>query len=156
MLWARILKVPISKQFKPHNKRAFGFGRNRANFNNGNFGAREGFKINLTDDMLRMLIKMRYFKLTNQPTLYNINKFLDETGFEMYVVDPMDMTHAYYVLTENPNYDLKFLIDEMDFLPRPCGVDIRYVIIGKKSFGFGKHRANFNNGNFGTVGIKDE
>lgn len=153
-LWARILKVPLAKYFDAQsNKIAFGFGAKRRNFNKSNFGSRQGGKVTLTTDQLRMMIKMRYFRLTNQATVYNVNKFLNDNikDGKMYVIDGQDMTFAYYVLEFVPEPSFKFLLDELDFLPRPCGVDSRYTILGKKSFGFGKYRKNFYKSNFAVT-----
>lgn len=161
-LWARILNVPTGKQFDPQlEKKAFGFGGFRKRFGTqSNFGARDGLRVKLTSDQLRMMIKMRYFKLTNQPTLYNVNGFLRENLWQgdnrIYVTDPKDMTFAYYVLEFTPDQTLRFLIEEMDFLPRPCGVDVRFVVVTQPSFGFSKNRLNFNRGNFGKVGARNE
>lgn len=156
-LWARILKVPLAKYYEPQSSKiAFGFGSKRRNFKS-NFGSRDGGKVNLTLDQLRMMIKMRYFRLTNQATVYNVNKFLSEniTDGNMYVIDGMDMTFAYYVLDFSPDSSFKLLLEDMDFLPRPCGVGTKYNIVGSKKFGFSKNRKNFYQSNFGRLGAKN-
>lgn len=153
-LWVRILKVPLAKYYEPQSKKvAFGVGSKRKNFK-GNFGSRGGGKVNLTLDQLRMMIKMRYFRLTNQPTVYNINKFLSENIKEgnISVVDLQDMTVAYYILDFMPDPAFKFLLDNMDFLPRPCGVGVKYSIVDKdNNFGFGEYRENFYESNFAST-----
>src|SRR5690625_1107817 len=160
-VWAQILNVQLSKEFEPHEKTAFGFGRNRMNFNRGNFGARDGGLVHLTTEQKRTLLRTRYFSLTKAPTLDNINehlaKYYSKGESRDYVVDHQDMTF----ITNTNNYKvdgaLRFLIEEMDLLPRPSTVQIRIRELGKMSFGFSKERQNFAPpSNFGIIGYEHE
>lgn len=156
-LWARILGVSLAAHFEPQSEKiAFGVGGKRKNFK-GNFGSRGGGKVSFSLDQLRLMIKMRYFRLTNQPTAYNINKFLKENIEDgaMYVIDNQDMTFAYYVLEFTPDPAFKFLLDEIDLLPRSCGVGVRYSVIEEGAFGFGEYRENFYKSNFASSGVID-
>lgn len=155
-VWAKILDVNLSVSFEPQIKATFGFGAFRKNFENGNFGSRDGGQAGLNLDQARLVIRARYFKLTKQPTLDNINQFLKKYFWEgdnkVYLLDTLDMSFALYTFTFQPGGALDFLLKETDILPRPTGVDVRYRVLSKKAFGFGQYRANFNSGNFGTIG----
>lgn len=160
-VWAQILNVELSKEFEPHEKVAFGFGQNRMNFNRGNFGSREGGLVHLTVEQKRTLIRTRYFSLTQAPTLDNINahlaKYYSRGESKVYVVDHQDMTYITYTFFYKIDGALRFLIDEMDLLPRPSTVKVRVREVGKLAFGFGEERANFATpSNFGITGYENE
>lgn len=155
-LWARILDVKLAVEFEPQEKMAFGFGANRRRFGKkSNFGARDGASVSLTVEQLRLAVKARYFMLTTQPTMDNINEFMRANLWrgesKAYALDTFDM-EFWYVFTYAPDPGLQFLLDNTDFLPRPSGVKMNWRIISKKAFGFGRHRKRFgNNSNFGTI-----
>lgn len=148
-IWARILDVNLSVQFAPQpDKVAFGVGPNRRNFAPpSGFGSREGGSVELTTEQARMVIRARYFSLTERPTLTNINEFLRRYFWrgdsKVYVTDPLDMSFVLYTFSYTPDGELAFLIDNMDFLPRPSTVGSSYRIVGKMSWGVGPNRRNF-------------
>lgn len=155
-MWARILNVDTGYSLEPQpDKNAFGFGRNRKNFNKpANFGLRTGGYRQYNVEQKRLLIKFRVFSLTKSPTQYNINKFLKDhlwrDDMKVYVRDSFDMNALLYVFTKEPSEDIKFLLDRKDVLPRPSTVYATYLIQPKRSFGFGNFRQNFKKpSNFG-------
>lgn len=157
-IWARILNVNLSVDFDPQpDKVAFGLGSNRRNFQpDSNFGARQGSAVSLTTEQARLVIRARYFSLTQSPTVTNINRFLQRYFWrgdsKVYVTDPQDMTFALYTFSYTPDSGLSFLIDNTDILPRPSTVGIQTRIIGKMAWGVGPNRKNFAPpSNFGVI-----
>lgn len=157
-IWARILNVSLSVEFAPQlDKTAWGVGPNRRNFATPtNFGSREGGQVTLTTEQARLVIRARYFSLTQAPTLTNINRFLQRYFWrgeaKVWVNDPQDMSYAIYTFSYTPGGDLSFLLDNVDILPRPSAVGIEYRVIGKMSWGVGPNRRNFATPtNFGVI-----
>lgn len=156
-VWARILGVQLGYTIAPQlDKIGFGFGLNRKNFSApSNFGVRsEGFQ-NLSTSQKRMLLKMRYVQLTHRPSVPIINEalnriFNDGRGTTVYVYDNYQMEFAAYVFSQEPAREVKELLEQFDLLPRPSTLKMAWVVERRKSFGFGQHRYNFNNGNFGA------
>ncbi|MFN6885292.1 DUF2612 domain-containing protein, partial [Proteus mirabilis] len=107
-VWGRILDVPLGIDISPSEKTkiGFGFGKKKANFN-ANFRRNTDYTLSLTLDQKRMLIRMRYFNLTQSPTVTNINQFLKRFFWrgesKVFVLDPFDMTYMYYVFNFNPD-----------------------------------------------------
>lgn len=153
-VWSRILDVPLGIDIPPSdkNKIGFGFGKKKTNFK-ANFRRNADYTLSLTLDQKRMLVRMRYFNLTQSPTVTNINEFLKRFFWredsKVFVLDPFDMTYMYYVFNFNPDERLRLLLENFDLMPRPSGVGVKYRIITKKSFGYGQYRKNFLKSNFG-------
>ncbi|HGN2287361.1 TPA: DUF2612 domain-containing protein, partial [Proteus mirabilis] len=133
-VWGRILDVPLGIDISPSEKTkiGFGFGKKKANFN-ANFRRNTDYTLSLTLDQKRMLIRMRYFNLTQSPTVTNINQFLKRFFWrgesKVFVLDPFDMTYMYYVFNFNPDERLRLLLENFDLMPRPSGVGVKYRII---------------------------
>ena len=150
-----------------------------------NFSTR-GQVINLTEEEQRFLLRLRYYQLTtlgsicsfpavdaavlentgNDYTIEDINTFLNYlctdnligyTG-TIYVLYGLDMTITYVFTTNDFPTDLLEAIFDLDVLPRPAGVGIRYVSPYTNTFGLNKFNPlypdlennyqNFYNGNF--------
>ena len=95
------------------------------------------------------MLQLRYFKLVSRGTVPEINAFLDRLFTDqghVYVLDPLDMTFAVYVFTFSPTSLQKFVLEDMDALPRPAGVGVQIRVAGRKAFGFGPQRLNFRGG----------
>lgn len=153
-VWGRILGVPLGVQVgDSRSKAAFGFGANHQNFTRGNFARGQAGEQPLNIDQQRLVIKLRYFQLTTNGTVPEINEFmaaLFEGDGRVFVVDSLDMTFATYFFTFSPPAQLRFILEQYDLLPRPAGVGVRWQIQVKPSWGFGANHLNFNNGNFGA------
>ncbi|MDC9591885.1 DUF2612 domain-containing protein, partial [Xenorhabdus sp. XENO-10] len=112
------------------------------------------YTLMLTAEQKRLIIRMRYFNLTQSPTVTNINLFLERFFWrnesKVFVLDPLDMTYLYYVFNFNPDEHLRVLLENFDLMPRPSGVGVKYRIVTKQAFGFGKKHTNFLNSNFGA------
>ncbi len=123
------------------------------NFNNGNFGSLTSQAANLTTDQKRILLLLRYFKLTTLPSVTAINaglkRILGSYG-GAYVLDGLNMTYVTYVFGFQPNSALSFVLNNFDVMPRPAAVGVRFVISTRATFGFGPYNKNFNNGTFGA------
>ncbi|MGQ7948095.1 DUF2612 domain-containing protein [Providencia sp. PROV258] len=154
-IWARILDVPLGIDVSPSDiaKIGFGFGKKKANFN-ANFRRNTDYTLSLTVEQKRLVVRMRYFNLTQSPTVTNINQFLKQFFWQadskVFVLDPLDMSYLYYVFSFNPDERLRVLLENFDLMPRPSGVGVKYRIVTKKSFGHGQHRKNFLSSNFGA------
>lgn len=153
-VWGRILNIALGVDVAPQvGKRAFGFGSNHANFNQGNFGTTTDETIGLTVDQQRTVIRLRYFQLTSRCTIPEVNEFLAKlfaAEGNVFVIDPYDMSFVTFVFTFTPNSQLQFILEKYDLLPRPAAVGVKWRVRPKPSFGFGENHLNFNNGNFGA------
>lgn len=153
-VWARILDVKLQTVQAPEaGKFAFGFGKNHANFENGNFGLDSDQAVRLTVDQQRTVIRMRYFQLTSRCTIPEINDFLAKLFKDqglVFVVDSYDMSFVTFLFTFSPSSQIQFILDNYDLLPRPAAVGARWLVQSEPSFGFGPYNLNFNNGSFGA------
>jgi hypothetical protein len=177
-IWSIILDVPLYVPItpEPNNKPIFGFNEivgswptllnSYLNFGNSNFSTR-GQSIILSLEEQRFLLRLKYFDLTTRGDIKDINSFLaylvststiNYTG-TIYALDGFNMTMTYVFTKEFP-YQLLRALQELDILPRPAGVGIRYYINYGKSWGFNQivgslpnlenSNLNFGNGNFAT------
>lgn len=151
-VWAIILNIPLvaDEGLDPLGKPIWGFGSFHKNFDNGNF-AKTGNAIRLTTNQKRLILKLRYYQLVSRGTVPEINHFLRmlfANDGNVYVLDSLDMTFAIYIFTFNPSSQIKLILEKFDLLPRPAGVGVKYLIVTKKTWGFGQYHNNFDNGNF--------
>lgn len=129
---------------------AFGFGRYRRNFGRGNFRRANAGYIRLGIEQYRLLLQLRYFKLTSRGTVPEINAFMRRLFPEqtnIYVLDPLDMSFAIYVFSTAPATWQRYVLADMDALPRPAGVGTQIRVVTRRTFGFGQDHLNFT-GNF--------
>ncbi|SFN19884.1 Protein of unknown function [Izhakiella capsodis] len=147
-VWGRILDVPLGIDVPPSdkNKIGYGFGANKRNFK-ANFRRNADYTLTLTTAQKRLLVRMRYFTLTQSPTITNINRFLaryfSNGNGKVVVLDPLDMSYIWYVFDFKPDEGLRLLLDNFDLLPRPSGVGVKYRIVTRPAFGVGEKRKNF-------------
>ncbi|SFN98048.1 DUF2612 domain-containing protein [Xenorhabdus japonica] len=153
-VWARILDVSLGIDVAPSDKTKMGFGFGKKRNFKGNFRRNADYTLILTAEQKRLIIRMRYFNLTQSPTVVNINLFLERFFWrnesKVFVLDPLDMTYLYYVFNFNPDEHLRVLLENFDLMPRPSGVGVKYRIVTKQAFGFGKKHTNFLSSNFGA------
>lgn len=153
-VWARILDVSLGIDVSPSDKTKIGFGFGKKRNFKGNFRRNADYTLMLTPSQKRLIIRMRYFNLTQSPTVVNINTFLERFFWrnesKVFVLDPLDMTYMYYVFNFKPDEHLRVLLDNFDLMPRPSGVGVKYRVVTKKAFGFGKKHTNFLSSNFGA------
>jgi hypothetical protein len=152
-VWSIILDFPLFIS-KPNVGifNAWGFGENRFNFGNGNFYNANGNTVVLPLETNRLALKLRYFQLVTSGCVPEINRFLKYVFADyglVYLDDNGGMTQT-YKFTFPITWDLKFLFDNFDLLPRPAGVKSDYQDTTLNYWGFGQNRLNFDNGNFGA------
>jgi hypothetical protein len=153
-LWMRILNIKTLAPREVQEKTAWGFGQERKNFEQPtNFGFRSTGGFNLTLEQKRILVKMQWFKITSQLTIDSINEMLKKILWQgnarVYVVDNFDMTATYHFHYQ-PKPWLLFVMNELDFFPRPSGVKIDYEVHKKQAWGISRNRKNFTtDSNFG-------
>lgn len=151
-VWAIILGIPLNIIQAPSTAIPWGFGVFNKNFGNGNFATTGGEIVGLTLEEQRLILRLRYFQLTCNGTVLEINAFLKllfEDFGQVYVLDGLDMT-CIYVFKFNPSTGLLLALQDLDLLPRPAGVKLTIEIATGGMFGFGPNWQNFNNGTFGA------
>jgi hypothetical protein len=151
-VWGRILDqsrevfVPAAREDYP----AWGFGPNRRNFFRSNFRRSRDDYLRLDTEQYRLLLFLRHYKLISRGSVPEINRFmamLFESDDRVYVLDPLDMSYVTYIFTFMPSSWQRFVVEDMDSLPRPAGVGARIRVVHRPTFGFGPARLNFR-GNF--------
>jgi len=152
-LWSIILEVPLYVNTSEPTPGAplYGFNENLIfpallnnylNFENGNF-SNIGSQIILTEEQQRFVLRLRYFDLITRGALPEINEFLDylygsTTGFTTelgWALDGLDMTMTYIFNYQVPEV-MRTVFRQIDLLPRPAGVGLKYYILTDTIFGF--------------------
>lgn len=150
-VWALILGVPIFITIPGHDGQpAWGFDEFHRNFNRGNFANASGTTTGLTTEEKRIVLRLRYVKLTSRCAIPYTNYMLDKifTDFgKVYILDNLDMTIT-AIFEFYPSFRLRQAIKDYDLIPRGAGVGINYIIDEGNSFGFDEFHKNFNRGNF--------
>lgn len=103
------------------------------------------------DNQYRLLLKGQILKFRSGGTVPDINLYL-KTIFEdfgpAYVLDNLDMSITLFLNFEPPEW-LDWLLANIDFIPSPAGVQVKYNVIPEDVFGFaGSGLETFNNGVF--------
>lgn len=160
-VWSIILDLPLYIQLNPDepDKPVFGFNEDPqindyVNFENGNF-TNQNSSITLTIEEQRLILRLRYYQLVSRGAIPDTNQFLsvlfNTSGTvyngQVWELDGFDMTIVYVFNFLLP-YQMRYILNYFDLLPRPAGVKIRYVILTGSIFGFGPYYQNFENGNF--------
>jgi len=149
-IWSIILNLPL--YVKPPTitaKKDFGFGSVNFNFEHGNF-SEGGSAVNFTLEAARLALQLRYHQMTCSGTVPETNRMLARVFGKygrVHLLDGENMTQV-YVFGFTPSFDVKYILDNLDVLPRPAGVKSSYIVSTNKAFGFGQYRVNFDNGNF--------
>lgn len=159
-VWSIILNIPLFINTDPQNSGPiFGFNEdpsinNYVNFNNGNFSSLGTVTILSTEEQ-RLLLRLRYYQLISRGAIPEINTFLNNLfqtsgvpfSGHAWVLDGFDMTMTYVFDFYLPKI-MRTVLQELDLLPRPAGVGLKYIILTGTVFGFGLNNQNFENGNF--------
>lgn len=156
-VWAVILGVPLVVTPEPDaDKFAWGYGPDRANYNNGNFAANGG-SFGLTTEQKRLVLRLRYFQLVTRGAAPEVNAFL-ATVFGpgvVYMADTGGMRIA-YIFNVAPDAAVELVLTQLDILPRPAAVGVGLVVANPAArWGFGRYRQNYNNGNFAPVSAQN-
>lgn len=166
-VWSYILNTPLYLDADPESPDKPNFGFNEydpsfptllntyLNFENSNFST-IGTVLSLTEEEQRFLLRLVYYKLSGKLDIISINEFLDylcrtsniNYSGTIYALDGLDMSMTYVFTAPNFPPNLLQIIQDLDSLPRPAAVKIRYVLNTDHVFGFGIYNQNFENGNF--------
>jgi hypothetical protein len=160
-VWSYILNLPLylDNTPEPSDKPVWGFNNNSLyptlentylNFGMGNFSTKSTI-ISLSVEEQRFLLRLRYFQLSDNGVVSNINSFLDylcrtssiDYAGTIYALDGLDMTMTYVITDPGFPDDLIEAISILDLFPRPTGVKIKIHVNYGVQFGF-------NSGTFGS------
>jgi len=148
-VWARILQVPLQVVVPPSTAVPFGFGTHNENYEHGDFSSQSNIT-RLTIYQQRLVLQLRYFRLTTRPSIPEINRILaylfKDLG-SVYAIDNYNMQMT-YVFTFTPDPQLLYVMQNFDVLPRPSGVQINFYNSLRDVFGFGTDNKNFTHGDF--------
>lgn len=133
-VWAIILGVSLTLILPPSDpgKPTWGFGSAFKNFNNGNFSTQASSSASLTIAQKRLLLQLRYLRLTTRCTVPEVNRRLAAIfagqGGTIFLNDSYDMT-CRYTMSSSLASSLAFVLKNTDLLPRPaaCAVVLTTV-----------------------------
>lgn len=153
-VWAIILDLPLAVDLPPApvGYPGFGFAAFGKNFFHSNFRAQTTTNVQLTTEQKRLALRLRYFQLTTNGTVFAINRFIGELFADYgtcYVLISGVMQYR-YVFNFAMDAELQFVLSQFDLLPRPAGVGVEWFINTGSRFGFAPYGANFFNSNFGA------
>lgn len=117
-----------------------------------NVTAKDGSQHYLTTEQYRLILKGQILRFGMGATAPEINNWL-ATVFAgqgaAYCLDSYDMTAIPFVLRSDPSDEIKWLLGNIDFFPRPAGVGYEVRIVPNTIFGFnGSGLQPFNQGVF--------
>lgn len=140
IVWSVILDLPLFVNTPPDlGKPTFGFdGAGHVNFDNGNFTDTSGSSYYLPLETKRLALQLRYFQLTSAGTVPEINrmlKYLFAGRGKAFLNDFGNMAQQ-YVFAFPVTWDLAYLFNNYDILPRPAGVSSTWVDATLTYFGF--------------------
>ena len=132
-VWALIMDIRLTADadLVDDAREAWGFSDNRERFNQGRFPADTSGFVELTTEQKRIVIQMRYFQLTNNGSVTQINEMLfrvfGNLG-QVYVLDNLDMTMT-YAFQFTPDAGILTILNRYDLLPRPSGVSVNFTTL---------------------------
>lgn len=152
-VWSIILGLPlfVNNPAPGDEGAVFGFDTQTGfNFDNGIFGDLNTYQ--LPTETARLALQLRYFQLTGSGTVPEVNRmlaFVFQNYGRAWLTDNHDMTQT-YIFDFPVTFDLQYLFDNYDILPRPAGVSSTWVDATRDYFGFASGDFNFDNGTFGS------
>ena len=114
-------------------------------------GEATGDALTLNDTDYRFLIRAKIFKNFQNGTMdYILNALRAFLNADANIQDNLDMTATVFLPLESLNILQRYMIEQMDILPRPMGVKYDFVNASGKEFGFdGFYNSyGFNEGRF--------
>lgn len=117
-----------------------------------NVTAKDGSRHYLTTEQYRLILKGQILRFGMGATAPEINNWL-ATVFagkgNAYCLDSYDMTAIPFVFRAHPSDEIKWLLGNIDFFPRPAGVGYHVRLVPNTVFGFnGSGLQPFNQGVF--------
>lgn len=155
-VWSIILGLPLFTSTPPDpDQPTFGFGgtNGAVNFDNGILADQNGTIFNLPLETKRIALQLRYFQLVSSGTVPETNRmlaYLFSQAGRVYLLDYGTMNQAYIFLFP-VSWDLAYIFNNLDILPRPAGVGSTWMDATLHYFGFGGTNGalNFDNGILG-------
>lgn len=149
-IWSIILGLPLFISSGTPSGNIFGFDTQTGfNFDNGIFGGSSTYQLDTTTQLIAL--QLRYFQLTSSGTVPEINrvlKYVFKNFGHAWLLDNHDMTQT-YIFNFPVTFNLQYLFNNYDILPRPAGVESHWVDATLIYFGFRTTDFNFDNGIFG-------
>jgi hypothetical protein len=154
-VWAIILNMPtfVTEGATPSDVLSWGFDDGSGQFDNSTFGTSTGDTNLLPISTKRIALQLRYFQLCSSGTVPEINRFMNyifANYGKVILLDNLDMTQEYlfyFPLT----WDLSYLFQNLDLLPRPAGVEtIQFRDTTGTFWGFDAGSGQFDNSNFAS------
>lgn len=149
-VWAIILGVDFGVKTSDGSKAVFGFDPYGANFFDGTFSAVAGTTQLSTEDR-RLILQLRYFKLTSRCTIPEINYALKSVLGDSWVLDPGNMKTSYIVFGGIPGAKKLYILQNFDVIPRSSAVGYDYRFNVNNAFGFSPFGMNFHQAVFPPV-----
>jgi Protein of unknown function (DUF2612) len=147
IVWGIILGLPLYVNAVPYEGAVFSFDA-PVGFDQGILGSENGSAYMLPVETQRLALQLRYFQLTSSGTVPETNRMLAYVFAnygKAWLLDYGDMTQA-YVFDFPVTFDLQYLFNNYDILPRPAGVASSYIDNTLEYFGFNSFNFNFDNG----------
>ena len=150
-VWSIILGLPLFFSSPTFESPIFGFGgvNGDVNFDNGILSDQNGTIYNLPLETKRLALRLRYFQLVSSGTVPETNRMLAYLFADFgnaYLIDYHSMNQAYIFMFAVP-WDMAFIFNNLDILPRPSGVGSTWIDATKFYFGFGGSNGALNFGN---------
>lgn len=131
-VWAIILglSITVNNEPQPFNT-GWGFGEFRVNYFGANFN-NPTQDIPISTEDARVLLRLRYYQLTANATVLDLNAMIADVfesfavGSPGHVIDNFDMTMEYIFNFSLP-FSLEGLLVLLDALPRPAGVSLTFT-----------------------------
>lgn len=167
-VWSIILNIPLYYGIAGTGPRGvWGFGQYNYNFTGErppldigyNFGRDSDAIAQLSTEQKRLVLKLRYYQITSDGTVPDVNRMLNNVFGDMgpaSVIDPLDMSEVTYALEFVPTSAMVTVLERFDVLPRPAGVGRKVLINPRGRFGFKPYYLNFENSNFGGEKLRDD
>ena len=150
-VWSVILGLPLFVNGAGDAGPVLGFDDQTGfNFDNGIFGDQGTYV--MPTEIKRIALRLRYFQLTGSGTVPETNRMLAHVFGDYgpaWLLDYHNMTQQ-YIFNFPLTFDLQYLFNNYDILPRPAGVASRYADATLPNFGFAPGDYNFDNGVFGV------
>lgn len=129
-VWSIILGQSLYTSFAPSvSTPYFGFGADNQNFGTYNFATATGGNNVYSTEISRLLLRLRYFQLTNSGTVPEANRMLQYL-FGIYgggyLIDNLNMTQTYMFNFAIPA-EMSYMLLHTDILPRPAGVSSEII-----------------------------
>lgn len=103
----------------------------------------------LSTEAYRLLLKGQFLKITTNGSISDANRYLQllfGSQGAAYCLDNYDMTIS-YIFEFKPTEEQLFLLENVDFLPRPAGVKYEILVLDDQFLGFdGSNMQTFDHG----------